>query len=87
MDNKRSEELNIVGQVVMVIGLVAVAAGIIGIAAESIDTAIAGSAIAGGLVVAVFGEILKGLSVIVRASETFISERKDQDPDQKCTGE
>ncbi len=85
MENKRSDELNFVGQAVTVIGIIAIAAGIIGIAAESFDMAVAGSAIAGGLIVAVFGEILKGISVIVKASETYLSGRinPDQDPEDK----
>lgn len=73
MDTRRSEELNLCGQIVAVLGLVAAGIGIIGMAADAVDMKIAGSAIGAGIILFIIGEVLKGLSTIVKASEAYLS--------------
>ena len=79
MDTRRSEELNLCGQIVAVLGLVAAGIGIIGMAADAVDMKIAGAAIGAGIILFVIGEVLKGLSTIVRASEFYLSRHEDQE--------
>lgn len=79
MDTRRSEELNLCGQIVAVLGLVAAGIGIIGMAADAVDMKIAGAAIGAGIIIFVIGEVLKGLSTIVKASEFYLSRHEDQE--------
>jgi hypothetical protein len=79
MDTRRSEELNLCGQIVAVLGLVASGIGIIGMAADAVDMKIAGAAIGAGIILFVIGEVLKGLSTIVKASEFYLSRHEDQE--------
>ena len=79
MDTRRSEELNLCGQIVAVLGLVAAGIGIIGMAADAVDMKIAGAAIGAGIILFIIGEVLKGLSTIVKASEFYLSSHEDQE--------
>lgn len=79
MDTRRSEELNLCGQIVAVLGLVAAGIGIIVMAADAVDIKIAGAAIGAGIILFVIGEVLKGLSTIVKASELYLSRHEDQE--------
>ena len=85
MDTRRSEELNLCGQIVAVLGLVAAGIGIIGMAADAVDMKIAGAAIGAGIIFFIIGEVLKGLSTIVKASEAYLSKMEVPENQSKDT--